>query len=66
METPTENSDQPLRLLTLKETADMLHLSGRTVHNMIKRRELPAFRVGGQWRINERHLVNWMQGLQGL
>jgi excisionase family DNA binding protein len=66
METPTENRDQPLRLLTLKETADVLQLSGRTVHRLIKRKELPAFRVGGQWRVNESHLSKWMQGLQEL
>ena len=66
METPTENSDQPLRLLTLKETADVLQLSGRTVHRMVKRKELPAFKVGGQWRVSERQLTKWMQGLQEL
>ena len=64
METPTENRDQPLRLLTLKETADVLQLSGRTVHRLIKRKELPGFKVGGQWRVNESHLTKWMQGLE--
>jgi len=30
METPMENCDEPLRFLTLKETAGVLQLSGRT------------------------------------
>ena len=66
METPIESRDEPLHLLTLKETADVLHLSGRTVLRMFKRKELPAFKVGGQWRVNQRQLAKWMQGLQEL
>ena len=59
-----ENHDGPIRLLTLKETAELLQLSGRTVMRMVQRKELPAFKVGGQWRVNESHLSKWMQGLQ--
>ena len=66
METPMENGDEPLRFLTLNETADVLQLSGRTVRQMVKRKELPAFRVGGRWRVNERQLTKWMQGLHEL
>ena len=58
-----ENRDEPIRLLSLKETAELLQLSGRTVMRMLKRKELPAFKVGGQWRINESQLNKWMQGL---
>jgi excisionase family DNA binding protein len=63
VETPTENEPNPLSLLTLKEAAELLRLSGRTVHRMVKRKELPAFKVGGQWRVNESHLTQWIQGL---
>jgi excisionase family DNA binding protein len=66
METPMENRDEPIRLLTLKETAELLQLSGRTVRKMVQRKELPAFKVGGQWRINESRLSKWMQGLHEL
>ena len=66
METHLEHHDDPVRLLTLKENADMLQLSGRTVHRMIQRKELPAFRVGGQWRVNQKQLTKWMQRLQEL
>lgn len=63
VDTPTENEPNPLSLLTLKEAAELLRLSGRTVHRMVKRKELPAFKVGGQWRVNESHLTQWIQGL---
>ena len=61
-----ENHDGPIRLLTLKETAELLKLSRRTVMRMVQRKELPAFKVGGQWRVNESSLTKWMQGLQEL
>jgi len=49
VETPTENDlSQPLRCLTLKEAAAMLQISQRTAQRMIERKELPAFKVGGQ------------------
>jgi excisionase family DNA binding protein len=51
-----------LRLLTLPEAAELLHVSTRTVQRMIRRNELPAFKVGGQWRLRESQLMNWLQG----
>jgi excisionase family DNA binding protein len=66
METPVENRDEHLRLLTLQETAELLRLSRRTVTRMVKRKELPAIKVGGQWRVNESRLSKWMQGLNEL
>jgi excisionase family DNA binding protein len=61
-----ENDPDQLRLLTLHETAELLQLSRRTVMRMVQRKELPAFKVGGQWRVNESSLTKWMQGLQEL
>jgi len=58
-----ENRDEPIRLLTIKETAELLRLSSRTVMGMVQRKELHAFKVGRQWRINESHLSKWMEGL---
>ena len=51
METPMENRDEPIRLLTLKETAELLRVSRRTVMGMVKRKELSALKVGRQWRV---------------
>jgi len=30
---------------------------------MIHRKDLPAFKVGGQWRIHENALAKWLNGL---
>lgn len=67
VETPTENHlEQPLRLLTLQETAELLQVSQRTVNRMIQDKKLPAFKVGGQWRVRESQLTKWLEGLNEL
>ena len=58
-----ENRDEPIRLLTLKETAELLRVSRRTVWRMVKRKELSAFKVGRQWRITKANSPNGLQGL---
>lgn len=55
-------SIEHLRLLTLPEAAELLHVSTRTLQRMIRRNELPAFKVGGQWRVRESQLTRWIQG----
>lgn len=50
-----------IRLLTLDEAAALLQVSKRTLHRMIKINELPAFKVGGQWRVRETQLRQWVE-----
>lgn len=61
-----ETRDEPLRLLTLQETAEVLHIPPRTLQRMIRRKKLLAFKVGNQWRVRESHLTELMQGLEEL
>jgi excisionase family DNA binding protein len=28
---------------------------------MIRRKDLPAFKVGGQWRVRESQLIQWIE-----
>jgi excisionase family DNA binding protein len=50
-----------IRLLTLDEAAALLQVSKRTLQRMIKIHELPAFKVGGQWRLRETQLRQWVE-----
>jgi excisionase family DNA binding protein len=50
-----------IRLLTLAEAAIILKISKRTLHRMIQNRQIPAFKVGGQWRILESRFQEWVQ-----
>jgi excisionase family DNA binding protein len=57
MDSEVEN----FRLLTLPEAAQMLHVSTRTLQRMMKKSDLPAFKVGGQWRVRESQLSQWIR-----
>jgi excisionase family DNA binding protein len=48
-------------LLTLSEAANLLQVSTRTLQRMIRNGELPAFKVGGQWRLRETQLRQWVE-----
>jgi excisionase family DNA binding protein len=59
-----ENEIAPLSFLTIKQVADTLQVSQRTVLLMARRKELPAFKLGGQWRVRESELAKWLQALE--
>jgi excisionase family DNA binding protein len=54
-----------IRLLTLAEAAQLLHVSTRTLQRMIRSSDLPAFKVGGQWRMRESQLTEWIERREG-
>ena len=54
-----------IRLLTLSEAADLLQVSTRTLQRMIRNNQLPAFKVGGQWRLRETQLRQWVENREG-
>src|ERR1700735_4198326 len=39
-------------LLTVKELADYLQVNQTTIYRLVRRSEVPAFKVGGDWRFN--------------
>lgn len=45
-----------LRVYTLNEVADILHITRRTLYNYIKEGTLNASKVGGRWRVTEEEL----------
>ncbi len=54
------NDHTDLRLLTLGDAAAILQLSKRTLIKMIQKKEVPGFKVGGQWRIRESQFKKWV------
>ena len=58
------NTDPALKLLTLAEAATILKISKRTLHRMIQQQDIPAFKVGGQWRILESKFNEWVRNEQ--
>lgn len=48
-------------ILTLREAAKALKVSERTLQRLIDRREFPAFKVGGQWRVLQSTMQDWLK-----
>ncbi len=55
-----------VRLLTLRQTAEVLHVSVRTVLRMLWRNELPGVKIGSHWRIRESDLIRFVRDLDEL
>ena len=60
-----ERDFDTLRLLTLSEAAHLLQVSTKTLQRMIRSGNLPALKVGGQWRLRESQLMLWIQTREG-
>jgi PTS system nitrogen regulatory IIA component len=48
------------RLLTLRETAELLQINERTALRLAQAGDLPASRIGGQWRVQPSALERWL------
>ena len=46
-------------VLTLQEVAQYLRVTRSTIHRLLKRNEIPAFRIGRHWRFNVEEIENW-------
>ena len=47
--------------LTVVHVAELLKVSEKTVRRMVRRREIPAFKVGNQWRFIEKQIAAWAE-----
>ena len=47
-------------LLTVQQLADYLQLSKRTIYRLVDRDQIPAVRVGGQWRFPKSAVDYWL------
>lgn len=48
------------KVYTLHEVEEILSVTQRTVYNLIKSGKLNAFKVGGQWRVTEEALQEFL------
>lgn len=47
--------------LSVKDVAELLNVSEKTIYRMIKDETIPCFRVGGQWRFDRREIASWVE-----
>lgn len=48
------------QLLTLEEVAKYLNVDRFTVYRLLAQKELPAFKVGNQWRFKREMIEAWL------
>jgi excisionase family DNA binding protein len=51
-------------LLTTGEVLDCLNVTPRTIYRLIRSGELPAVRIGRQWRFRPADLIAWLDRQQ--
>jgi PTS system nitrogen regulatory IIA component len=47
--------------LSVKDVAELLNVSEKTIYRMIQHETIPCFRVGGQWRFDRREITSWLE-----
>jgi excisionase family DNA binding protein len=52
--------ETPMKLLTVKETADVLKVKPQRVYRMMSNDGLPCIRLGRQIRVDEDSLKQWL------
>ena len=55
-------------ILTIKQVADYLKVTERTIYRLAAAKKIPAFKVGGTWRFSLADIDSWIkqQSMEGL
>lgn len=56
---PTSTSEG--EILTIKQVADYLKVTERTIYRLAAAKKIPAFKVGGTWRFSRTELDRWIK-----
>jgi excisionase family DNA binding protein len=49
-----------VNVLTLEEVASYLRVHPSTIYRLLKKKRLPAFKVGTDWRFNVESIDRWL------
>ena len=48
-------------ILTIKQVADFLKVTERTIYRLAAAKKIPAFKVGGTWRFSRVDIDSWIR-----
>jgi excisionase family DNA binding protein len=54
-----QNKETVGEVMTVKDLSEYLHCNQSTIYRLLKRGELPAFKVGSDWRFMTAEIRNW-------
>ena len=57
----------PVKVMTVREVSAYLQVHPHTIYRLLKRRQIPAFHMGSDWRFNVESIDRWclQQGKPG-
>ena len=54
-----QSSPKSPPVLTVKELSNYLNVHPSTIYRLLKQGQLPAFRIGSDWRFNREDIDQW-------
>jgi excisionase family DNA binding protein len=54
-----KNSHSLEPLLTVEQVAEYLNVDKFTIYRLLAQKRIPAFKIGGQWRLKKEVLEAW-------
>ena len=58
--TMTSSADEG-EILTLRQVAEFLKVTDRTIYRLAAAKKIPALKVGGTWRFSKAEIAEWIQ-----
>lgn len=55
-----ENKPKRTQIMTLQEVSKYLGVHPITIYRLLKKADIPAFKIGGQWRFKKDVLDLWL------
>ena len=59
-----QSISQPAKVLTVREVSEYLRVHPSTIYRLLRQRQLPAFRVGSDWRFNVEAIDRWRAAME--
>jgi len=53
---------EDVRVLTVAELSNYLRIHRSTIYRLVRRGDLPGFRIGSDWRFNVEEIDKWRLG----
>jgi excisionase family DNA binding protein len=54
---------KPADIMTLTEVAKYLRTHPTTIYRLLKKKQIPALRLGKEWRFSRERIDNWVKDL---
>jgi excisionase family DNA binding protein len=56
----TSHYTGPIKVMTVGELSAYLRVHRATIYRLLRRHEIPAFRMGSEWRFNIEEIDHWI------